>query len=262
MTRQRIGGSSPWLLAPGTTGGAASPCIDVSFPTPRGWRVTLHPLTQPGGQSVTENIGGIPRAIIEAGIGDISVTYAVDWPFSGTCFDVCAAALRVSGFAIPAVAIPSRGSSSTALLFRAWASPHNGDMQPTYTTVVGSVLADDESVFTAIPAGATDVVMWALSDAGAGPVAYPEAFQLQWSGVAIPGTAKTNYLGALSTNTIMQTPAPPPPFYPAAGADSMLATVGVWSPVPPFAQGFTVRNPPMDNSGNLFNVAVQFRLSL
>lgn len=246
------------MLAPGGVGGAASPCIDFSSPTPRGWRVTLHPLRQPGGQRLTENLGGMPRAIIETGIGDISTTYAVDWPFAGTSFDVCAAALRVSGFAVPAVAIPSRGSSSTALLFRAWACPHHGDLQPTYTVVVGSVPTDQDSISFDVPANATDVVVWAQTDAPISDVGYPEALKLSWAGVGIPGTAVTYYLAALDGNNIIATA---PTFYPAAGADSMLSLVTQWSPVPPFAQQFQVTNPVTPNSGNLFNVAVQFRIT-
>jgi hypothetical protein len=68
----------------------------------------------------------------------------------------------------------------------------------------------------------------------------------------------TYYLAALDGNNIIATA---PTFYPAAGADSMLSLVTQWSPVPPFAQQFQVTNPVTPNSGNLFNVAVQFRIT-
>lgn len=254
----RYGGQSDWQLAAGAAAAAASPCIEVTGP-PRGWRVTLLPLTRPDGQPVIENLADIPRARVEYGIQNIASSVDVDWPFQGTRFDVAAGALRVSGLATPGIAIPGRGSSSQAIRFRAWCAPYFGDECATRTVVVGSVLTDGSSPGFPIPAGAKEVVVWAESDAAVSDVASPEAFSITWSGPSVPGQVRSRYLAPLNLNNIGPVPAG---FAPFVGEDSTTAKMAMWSVVPPMATTFSIDNPPAPNAGNLYNVCVQFRCAL
>ena len=254
----RYGGQSDWMLAAGAAQAAASPCIDVTGP-PRGWRVTLLPLTKPNGTRVTEALGDIPRCRVEYGIQNIGATVDVDWPFQGTRFDLAAGALRVSGLATPGAAVPGRGSSSNAIRFRAWAAPFYGDERATKTVVIGSVLTDSSSNIFDIPAGATDVVMWADSDAPVSDVQSPEAFWVTWSGVSVPVQVKTRYLAALDQNNVG---APAVGFMPFVGEDSPIAKMSTWAVVPSMCTSFSIENPATPGAGNLFNVCAQFRCKL
>jgi len=254
----RYGGQSDWMLAAGAAQAAASPCIDVTGP-PRGWRVTLLPLTKPNGTPVTEALGDIPRCRVEYGIQNIGASVDVDWPFQGTRFDLAAGALRVSGLATPGAAVPGRGSSSNAIRFRAWAAPFYGDERATRTIVVGSILTGTTSPTQPIPTGATDVVVWAESDSPVSDVASPEALRIRWAGPSVPVQAHTRYLAALDANNIAGVPAGYGPF---VGEDSPAVKMAMWSVVPPMATTFAVDNPATPGSGNLFNVCVQFRCAL
>lgn len=254
----RLGGSSDWQLGGGAATAAASPCIDLAG-APRGWRVVLLPLTRPDGQRVVENLGDIPRARVEYGVGDIASSVDVDWPFQGARFDLVAGALRVSGLATPGVAVPSRGSASQAIRFRAWCAPFFGDERATRTIVVGSIPNASNSAAFDVPAGATDVVVWADSDAGVSDVDAPEALQLLWTGPAVPGQVVTRYLAALDSNNIGSVPAG---FAPFVGEDSPMAKMATWAVVPVMATRFQVRNPTTPGAGNLVNVCAQFRCAL
>ena len=254
----RYGGESDWQLAAGAAQAAASPCIDVTGP-PRGWRVTLLPLIQPNGQRVVEALGDLPRARVEYGIQNIASSVDVDWPFQGARFDVAAGALRVAGLATPGVAIPSRGSVSQAIRFRAWCAPYFGDEPATRTIVVGSILSDSDSNPFTVPAGATEVALWAESDTPVADVQSPEAALIRWLGPSPIAQALTRYQTALDGGNIAAVPVG---FAPFVGEDSMLGKVVGWSVVPPFATQFSVFNPATTGGGNLFNVAAQFRCRL
>lgn len=254
----RYGGQSDWQLAAGAAAAAASPCIEVTGP-PRGWRVTLLPLTRPDGQPVIESLADIPRARVEYGVQNIASSVDVDWPFQGTRFDILAGALRVAGLATPGVAIPGRGSASQAIRFRAWCAPYFGDERATRTIVVGSILTGTASPTQSIPTGATDVVVWAESDSPVSDVASPEALRIRWAGPSVPGQAHTRYLAALDMNNIGGVPAG---FGPFVGEDSPTVKMAMWSVVPPMATTFAIDNPATPGAGNLFNVCVQFRCAL
>lgn len=254
----RYGGQSDWMLAAGAAQAAASPCVDVYGP-PRGWRVTLLPITKPDGSRVTEALADMPRCRVEYGIQNIGSSVNVDWPFQGTRFDIAAGALRVSGLATPGAAIPGRGSSSQALRFRAWAAPFYGDEPALTTIIVGSVPTTTQSALVDIPAGAYEVCAWADSDTPVSDVASPEAMMVMWFGPAAVGVVQSRYLAGLDNNNVAPVPVG---FMPFVGEDSMTGKFMGWSPVPTLANRVAVWNPNTTGSGNLLNVCLQFKVRL
>lgn len=253
----RYGGESDWLVGAGGAVAAASPVIEVSGP-PRVWRVALQPLVRPDGRPVIAALADVPAAVLEIGAGPVASTVIVDWPFAGGVFDVTAGALRLSGRATPGAAVPG-GTASQAMRFRAWCAPTvGGGYYATRTVVIGSILSDQDSTNFDVPAGATEVMVWAESDVGVGTLTVPQAFQLRWV-TPSPPVGASRYLAGLDPN---QSAALAPGIAPFVGHDSMLVTAGQWSPIPPWASACYMNNPPAPAAGNLINVTVVFKIRL